>query len=104
MTSWTSLPKEEAFITLRALGRVALTACTDFDWASDSNNQRSQTGYFLKLAGGAISWTLRAQKTVALPSTEAEYMMLSDCSRQVVWMHTLKGELSGLSLLTHWWH
>ena len=26
VTSWTSLPTEEAFITLRALGRVALTA------------------------------------------------------------------------------
>ena len=25
MTSWTSLPTEEAFIMLRALGRVALT-------------------------------------------------------------------------------
>jgi hypothetical protein len=45
------------------------------------------------LAGGAISWTTRAQKTVALSSTEAEYMALSDCSRQVVWMHTLMGEL-----------
>ena len=33
-----------------------LIACTDSDWASDSNNRRSQTGYFLKLAGGAISW------------------------------------------------
>ena len=29
-----------------------------------------------------------------LSSTEAEYMALSDCSRQVVWMHTLMGELS----------
>ena len=34
------------------------------------------------------------QKTIALSSTEAEYMALSDCSRQVVWMHTLLGELS----------
>ena len=34
-----------------------------------------------------------AQKTVALSPTEAEYMMLSYCSRQVVWMHTLMGEL-----------
>ena len=33
------------------------------------------------------------QKTIALSSTEAEYMALSDCSRQVVWMHTLLGEL-----------
>ena len=54
----------------------------------------TQSGYFLKLAGGAILWTSRAQKTIALSSTEAEYMALSDCACQVVWMHTLLGELS----------
>ena len=70
-----------------------LIACADSDWASDPAMRRSQTGFFLKLAGGLISWTSRAQKTVALSSTEAEYMALSDCSRQVVWMHTLLGEL-----------
>jgi hypothetical protein len=70
-----------------------LIACTDSDWASDSDGRKSQSGYFLKLAGGAISWTSRAQRTIALSSTEAEYMALSDCSRQVVWMHTLMGEL-----------
>jgi len=69
-----------------------MIACTDSDWAAD-NSRRSQSGYFLKMAGGAISWTSRAQKTIALSSTEAEYMALSDCSRQVVWMHTLMGEL-----------
>ena len=68
-------------------------ACTDSDWASDHSGRKSQSGYFLKLAGGAILWMLRAQKTIALSSTEAEYMVLSDCSRQVVWMHTLLGEL-----------
>jgi hypothetical protein len=46
------------------------------------------------MAKGLISWTSRAQKTIALSSTEAEYMALSDCSCQVVWMHTLLGELS----------
>ena len=70
-----------------------ISACTDSDWASDNSTCRSQTGYFIKLAKGLISWTSRAQKTIALSSTEAEYMMLSDCSRQVVWMHTLLGEL-----------
>ena len=47
-----------------------LAACTDSDWASDPEGRRSQTGFFLKLAGGLISWTSRAQKTVALSSTE----------------------------------
>jgi len=70
-----------------------LSACTDSDWASDPDGRKSQSGYFLKMAGGAISWTSRAQRTIALSSTEAEYMALSDCSRQVVWMHTLLGEL-----------
>ena len=70
-----------------------LSATTDSDWAADTNNRRSQTGFFLRLAGAPISWTSRAQKTIALSSTEAEYMALSDCSRQVVWVHTLLGEL-----------
>jgi hypothetical protein len=70
-----------------------LSATTDSDWAADVNNRRSQTGFFLRLAGGPISWSSRAQKTVALSSTEAEYMALSDCSRQVVWVRTLLGEL-----------
>ena len=70
-----------------------ILACTDSDWASDPLNRRSQSSYFVKMAKGLISWTSRAQKTVVLSSTEAEYMALSDCSRQVVWMHTLLGEL-----------
>ena len=80
-------------ITYSGESGQGLMACTDSDWASDHSDRKSQSGYFLKLAGGAISWTSRAQKTIALSSTEAEYMALSDCSRQVVWMHTLLGEL-----------
>jgi hypothetical protein len=80
-------------LTYDGAGGEGLNACTDSDWASDPNNRQSQSGYFVKLAGGLISWTSRAQKTIALSSTEAEYMALSDCSRQVVWMHTLLGEL-----------
>jgi hypothetical protein len=45
------------------------------------------------MAGGIISWRSHAQKTVALSSTEAEYMAISDCSRQAVWIKTLFTEL-----------
>ena len=50
-------------------------------------------GFFLKLADGAICWNSHAQKTIALSSTEAEYMAMSDCSRQVTWLQTLLTEL-----------
>jgi hypothetical protein len=80
-------------ITYDGTSGKGLVACTDSDWASDHTNRRSQSGYFLRLANAAITWTSRAQKTIALSSTEAEYMALSDCSRQVVWVHTLLREL-----------
>ena len=70
-----------------------ISACTNSDWGSDSTQRRSQSGYIVRMAKGLISWTSCAQKTVALSSIEAEYMALSDCSCQVVWMHTLLGEL-----------
>ena len=81
-------------LTYDGMSSEGISACTDSDWALDNSTRRSKTGYFIKLAKGLISWTSRAQKTIALSSTEAEYMALSDCSRQVVWMHTLLGELS----------
>jgi hypothetical protein len=47
----------------------------------------------VKLAGAIFSWNSRAQKTVALSSTEAEYMSLSDTSRQLIWLKNLMKEL-----------
>ena len=47
----------------------------------------------LKLANCAFLWVSHAQKTIALSSTEAEYMAMSDCSRQIVWVHNLLAEL-----------
>src|SRR5271168_2337604 len=44
------------------------------------------------------TWQSRAQKTIALSSTEAEYMALSDCSRQAVWIKSLLSEL-GINVL-----
>ena len=45
------------------------------------------------MTGIIFSWQSWAQKTVALSSTEAEYMALSDCSQQAVWIKTLMSEL-----------
>ncbi len=48
----------------------------------------------IKLADGIFSCNSRAQCTVALSLTEAEYMSLSDTSRQLVWIKALLSELS----------
>ena len=46
------------------------------------------------MASGIISWRSQAQKTIALSSTEAEYMALSDASRQAIWYDNLLEEIS----------
>jgi hypothetical protein len=40
-----------------------------------------------------FSWNTHAQKTIALSSTEAEYMSLSDTSCQLVWVTNLFSKL-----------
>lgn len=72
---------------------VGLEAYTDSDWAADTDNRQSTTGFFYKLANGIISWKSHAQKTIALSSTEAEYMALSDCGRQAAWYRNLFEEV-----------
>ena len=74
-----------------------MIAYADSDWASDPITRKSTTGYLVKLANGIFSWNSCAQKSIALSSTEAEYMSLSDTSRQLVWIRTLFKEL-GINL------
>ena len=70
-----------------------LVAFTNSDWAADKIQRRFIIGYFFKLANGIISWRFHAQKTVALSSVEAQYMAISDRSRQAIWIKTLIKEL-----------
>jgi len=73
--------------------KLGIYMCTNSDWASNPQNWRSQTRYFLMIAGGTFSWTSRTQRTVVLSFTETEYMALSNCSWQCVWIHSILTEL-----------
>jgi len=51
------------------------------DWDGDKSNSRSTTGYLFSCFGGLICWKSRLQPTVAMSTTEAEYMASSDATR-----------------------
>ena len=70
-----------------------LMAYTDSDYAQDPTHRLSQTGNLVILACGPISWKSFVQKSIATSSTEAEYMALCDCAKQVVWIRLLLEEL-----------
>lgn len=67
-------------------GSESLAGFSDADWASDVDKRRSCTGYVFTLCGGAISWGSKRQPTVALSSTEAEYMAMSSAVQEAFWL------------------
>ena len=73
------------------------------DWAACPETRRSTGGYLFSLAGGSITWQSKRQLTVSRSSTESEYMALSTCSQEAVWLGRLLSEfglLQGPSNLT----
>ncbi|KAG5860164.1 hypothetical protein JTB14_032319 [Gonioctena quinquepunctata] len=50
-----------------------LMGFVDSDFANNTCDRRSYTGFVFKLAGGAVSWECKKQTTVALSSTEVQY-------------------------------
>lgn len=65
----------------------------DADWASDIDNRRSCTGYVFKVSNAAVSWGSKRQQTIALSSTEAEYMAMSSAVQEAIWLKQLADEL-----------
>jgi len=76
-------------LVYNGLSNKLLVAYSDSDWGQDHEHRKSTTGYFTMLAQGITFWLSRKQKSVALSSTKAEYMALSDCSHQLVWTSNL---------------
>jgi hypothetical protein len=59
---------------------------SDSDWASDHTDWRSITGYTFTLAGNIISWSSWKQPSIALSSTEGEYMAVTEASREATYL------------------
>ena len=70
-----------------------LIAHSDSDWGADKDTRRSVTGYCFMFTGTAISWAARKQRTVALSSTEAEYMAVAACAKHAKWTISLLEQL-----------
>lgn len=65
----------------------------DADWASDLIERRSTTGYVFLLQGCAVTWNSKKQPTIALSSTEAEYMAMSSATQEALWLKSLTNEI-----------
>ncbi|KAG8485491.1 hypothetical protein CXB51_021304 [Gossypium anomalum] len=66
----------------------------DADFAGDLDRRRSLTGYVFTIGGCAISWKATLQTTVALSTTEAEYMAITEACKEAIWLKGLFNKLN----------
>ena len=60
---------------------------------ANQDDCKSTSGYVFIAGGGAITWRSKKQTTVALSSTEAEYIALAEAAREASWLRNLYDEL-----------
>nr|GEW96192.1 hypothetical protein [Tanacetum cinerariifolium] len=67
---------------------ISLTAYVDAYHAGCQDTRRSKSGSAQFLGDKFVSWSSKKQKYTTISSTEAEYIALSGCSAQILWMRS----------------
>ncbi|CAH2098391.1 unnamed protein product [Euphydryas editha] len=71
-----------------------LVGYVDADWASNSLDRKSFTGFVFKMSGSVISYECKKQTTIDLSRTEAEYMAICEASKEAIYLRNLLLELN----------
>ena len=79
-------------IFYKAKSDLDLIGFTDSDWAGDSTDIKSTSGYVFMLVEGPISWSSKKQSAIALSSTEAKYRGVLNAATQCLWLQGILGE------------
>ena len=66
--------------------RDGVVGYLDSYFASDLDKRRSLTRYVFIVGGCAISWKTALQTTVALSTTETEYMTITQACKEAIWL------------------
>ena len=61
--------------------------------AGDKYNKRSTTWYVSTIVGTTLTWILKLQKVVSLSTTEEEYVVTTNASKEMIWLQTFMEEL-----------
>lgn len=80
-------------LTFRAGLPTVPVGHSDSNWGNDIDTRRSVSGSVFILHGAAVSWKSKMQPTVALSTTEAEYMAASRAAQEALYIRHLLRDL-----------
>lgn len=70
-----------------------LVGFADSDWATDTEDQKSVSGFVFQVFGSTVSWSSKKQTTLATPSSEVEDVALSAAASEAVWLAGILSDL-----------
>jgi hypothetical protein len=91
---------EERVLKMRTPTSMRVTGYVDSDWAANKDTRKSTTGFLVTIGGCLVSWQSKAQPSVTLSSTEAEYVALSMCAQEIKFIMMLLDEIAANFLET----
>lgn len=65
----------------------------DSDWAGDSSDRKSVTGYIVQIFGNCVVWVTKKQNCIALSSTEAELIALCSAVCECLFIKNLLNDM-----------
>jgi hypothetical protein len=71
---------------------------TDSDWAGSVSDRKSTSGCCFSLGSAMTSWQSRKQSSIALSTTEAEYIAACSASCEAIWLQKLLTSLFDLEM------
>ena len=77
---------------------VRLCGFTDADWAGSPTDRKSTSGGIFSIESTTVSWYSRKQRSMALISAEAEYMVASLAACEAIWIRKILVGLFGSHL------
>ena len=80
----------------KAKGHIQLEGFVDSDYAANRDNRKSVTSFIFLLNGNCICWKTQLQPVVALSTTEAEFMAVTEAIKEGIWLQGLLKELKML--------
>ncbi|MBW0540675.1 hypothetical protein O181_080390 [Austropuccinia psidii MF-1] len=78
--------KDKCLVYQQQSNKEALTGWADADYANDYEDRKSITGYVMLAFSNPIFWLSKKQSIVAQSTTEAEYVAMNICSKQLQWL------------------
>ena len=81
------------FVLFGFITEASCSYCfTDANCGNDINDRISTSGFVFFIGNCCVSWKSHKQRCVARSTTEADYVALSECVQEAIWLRRLLSE------------